>query len=400
MKYRLYALLHWGAKRLIGRYAPNQPFLLPPQHVELGSNEQDSKEKWHCFIQNSIIKEGDFAGTHFAGYIAEKRTWCLSSWIWTNAAIVRLLCKERKTEAAKVLADELATYQQACGGWVVRNDYDKTGAIPVLAPNDSAYIANNAFLQLYQLTGESKYLDIAKHCADWIIETSRPDYLVYTGYNMRDEKWEKDWVIVDTGFTAGLLANIALLTGEKKFKDYLILFVKRYIELFFMPDKCGFCTSIDKEDHHYGGMFSRGQAWALEGLIPAYRFLKDETIKDVIELTIQRLLKDQNRSGGWPYNLTRKMMGEDCKGIPIIASNMMEWYKETKNYEIIECAQRALNWCVKHTSIKGDSTGGIFSYTFEGAIVHSPYTSCAFVYSSVYAIELEEQINNAKNSIN
>lgn len=45
---------------------------------------------------------------------------------------------------------------------------------------------------------------MAKRCADWIIETARPDGMVYIGFNIRDNKWDKNCVIVDVGFTAGL----------------------------------------------------------------------------------------------------------------------------------------------------------------------------------------------------
>lgn len=77
----------------------------------------------------------------YAGYIAECNEWCLPSWIWTNAATIRMYCTTNNLLEAKALADRLAEKQQDCGGWIVRNDYDKHGAIPMLAPNDSAYIA-------------------------------------------------------------------------------------------------------------------------------------------------------------------------------------------------------------------------------------------------------------------
>ena len=66
-----------------------------------------------------------------------------------------------------------------------------------------------------------------------------------------------------------------------------------------------------------------------------YAFVSEQ-VREVIEKTICRLLIDQNKSGGWPYNLTRKMMGEDCKGTSVIAYNMMEWYSETKNPKILD----------------------------------------------------------------
>lgn len=396
--YRLYGIIHLLAKKIIGRSTLRAGKIKILQSYRRCKSLEESINLWHKFISHSQIG-GQVSGmnTHFAGYIAENDEWCLPSWIWTNAAIVRLWCETGELEKAKNLSNALMSFQQNCGGWIVRDDYDANGAKPILAPNDSAYIANNAFLSLYEVTKDKQYLNVAIRCADWIIETARPDGIVYTGYNMRDDKWDKSCVIVDTGFTAGLFAKLAEITGESKYLVFLELFVKRYIELFYITDKMGFCTSIDENNRQQGGMFARGQAWALEGLIPAYKVLKSDQIKTVIEETINNLLRQQRKNGGWPYNLTRKLMGEDCKAVSVIAKDMMDWYFLTNDERIIVSAQNALLWCINHTARDGEGKGGIFSYCTEGGVVKDLYTSCAFVYSSVYAVELEKQLNLCKS---
>ncbi len=392
LHYRLFGAIHKTAKRILRKTGPTGDFYFS-NLLDLGVSEQDVVYAWKDFIKASIVPTfSDFSDFHYAGYIAEKKEWCLPSWIWTNSSVVRMCCFIGDFKRATELGELLAEKQQACGGWIVRNDYDKNGAIPVLAPNDSAYIANNAFLKLYEITHERRYLVIARKCADWIIETARPDGLVYTGYNTRDGSWNESGVIVDTGFTAGLFANLAEITGERCYFSFLERFVKRYMELFYLPKKKGFCTSIDNNNKPQGGMFARGQAWALEGLIPAYRVLKDERIKEVIDSTVGTLLKEQLRNGGWSYNITRKLMGEDCKAVSVIAKDMMEWYEITGDVRIKDSAINALGWCRRHTAQKGEAKGGIFSYCSEGGIVKDLYTSCAFVYASAYAIELEKML--------
>lgn len=393
LKYRLYGFMHHSAKRILGRSNLSVGNILSSSSVKMGAKTSEASTLWDSFIQSSEIpSDSDHAGTLYAGYIGETEEWCLPSWIWTNAATVRAYCANSSLEKAKALADKLANQQQECGGWIVRNDYDKQGAIPMLAPNDSAYMANNAFVELYLATKEQKYLNIARKCADWIIETARPDGIVYTGYNMRDQKWDKSCVIVDTGFTGGLFSRLYEITKEEKYLNFLKRFVDRYIELFYIPSAHGFCTSIDKNDRQQGGMFGRGQAWALEGLIPAYKVLMDEKVKAVINDTINNLIKVQCKNGGWAYNLTKPLMGEDCKAVSVIAKNMMDWYAITKDGRIRQSAEKALEWCRKHTAFEGEAKGGIFSFCMEGAIVQNLYTSCAFVYASAYAIELEQML--------
>lgn len=364
--------------------------------LKLGVGANDCEDSWMKFIEHSIIPDGsENSGLHYAGFISEDiHQWCLPSWIWTNAATVSIFCtlgNESNIAEAKRLGDILISKQQECGGWIVRNDYEADGAHPILAPNDSAYIANNAMLSLYNATKDDKYLISARRCADWIMATARDNGMVYLGQEMKTGQWKKRSNIVDTGFTAGLFANLFEATGEEEYKDYLLRFLDAYIKLFYIPSKKGFATSI-MDDKQMGGMFGRGQAWALEGLIPAYRVLMTEKLKTIIAGVIDLLIAKQHKKGGWAYNLTREFLGEDCKAIPVIAKNMMDWNEICPEKRIIESAQKALNWCRDQTATVSEAEGGIFSFCMEGAIVHHLNTSTAFVYASAYAIELSRQL--------
>lgn len=395
--FRLYSLVHISAKKLLGRklLSVNQK-LLPFNKQPLGI-EVNVQEAWLEFIDNSKIDSSDsFGGFHYTGYILEKGEWCLPSWIWTDAALVRLFAAYGDLKNAEVLCDCLMHRQQECGGWIVRNDYDSSGAIPMLAPNDSSYIANNAFLTMFRATNDERYLNVARRCADWIIRTARADGMVYTGYNTRDKKWNKSNIIVDVGFTAALFANLTEITKDNVYKNFLVKFVNRYIDLFFDPNFNGFATSLDQSNYREGGFFGRGQAWALEGLIPAYRVLNDVRLKDIIEKTVNNLIRRQNGDGSWPYNLSRKLMGNDCKGVSVIARSIAEWYSIAHEEHLPKVVERAYDWCRKHTCNKGKARGGIFSFCTEGAVVKDLYSSCAFVYASVYAIELDKFLKNIK----
>lgn len=362
--------------------------------ISFGLDFKSAPTYWEKFIESSVIPEGyKYSGLYFTGYLSDNiNEWCLPSWIWTNAAIVRMYCNKGNKLKALKIADLLMKQQLECGGWIVRNDYTSEGSTPILAPNDSAYIANNCFIEVYKASQKIEYLEAAKKCANWIIKTSRPDGLVWTGYDMKNEKWVTEHVIVDTGFTAGLFANLYDITKEDKYKIFLEKFVKQYVKLFFNSSKKGFSTSVNINDQQGGGMFGRGQAWALEGLIPAYRVLKTDEIKKVIEVTINNLLKKQLKNGGWAYNFSKPLLGEDCKGVAVIAKSLTEWNMIEPNDQLVMSAQKALEWCVKQTANKEECKGGIFSFCMEGAVVHTFYTKTAFVYTSAYAIEVYDML--------
>lgn len=392
--YKFYCFLHKTVKSIIGVRVISNDFRGEGAiKLSLGVNEFAARDYWGRFLEHSLIADdNEHEGMHYAGYISDVSSWCHSSWIWTNAALVRTYCEIGSLEKAQILAEKLALLQLECGGWIVRNDYDRDGPIPMLAPNDSAYIANNAFVTLYKITKDNRYLNIASNCADWIIKTAQPDGMVPIGYDLKNKKWG-EVNIVDSGFTAGLFANLFEITRKNKYKDFLKKFVDKYIELFFIPSKNGFATSINENDEQTGGMFSRGQAWALEGLIPAYNVLQSEKIKTIIDNTVNTLLREQHKNGSWAYNITKPLLGEDCKGVSVIAKNLMDWYELFPDEKIFYAAKKALSWCIKHTSSDGPAEGGIFSFSMEGAIVYHLYTSTAFVYSSAYAIELYNKLH-------
>lgn len=354
-----------------------------------GISIKQAEEKWFDFIERSKIpKEYKNGGLCYAGYILDCEEWCLPSWIWTNAAVIRLMSRYDISKA-KQMADVLLRLQSKCGGWIVRNDYSADGMIPMLAPNDSAYLANNGLLSVYKITQEAKYLEAAEKCAAWIVATAREDGLVWVGMNARTGQWIRKNNIVDIGFTAGLFAELYIMTGKEEYKSYLAKFVDTYIRLFQKEDG-SFATGLNEKDEQIGGAFGRGQAWALEGLIPAYEVLREDKIGTAIEGIIDNLLKKQKRSGGWAYNLDRPLLGLDCKATSVIGMSLVKWYPYcTDQKRIKEAVQNALNWCLVNTvNDETKACGGIFAYCMEGAIVHHLYTSTAFVYSNAYAIEM------------
>lgn len=407
-----------GIKECVNEFKPQDTYILknqvyPKENLVVCSDRSSVKESykrkhsrlhfcgdlreaatlWQTFIDRAVIPEGyRNAGLCYAGYIHEYQAWCLPSWIWTNAAAVRYFCSTQNVTFAKCMGDILLDLQTDCGGWIVRNDYGRDSMIPQLAPNDSAYIANNACLSLYDATKDVKYLDAARGCAEWIMETARPDGFVYLGFDTKNQVWLKDKNIVDTGFTAGLFARMYEITGEEKYKGFLSNFIDKYIELFYDTDKKLFATAINAQDRRLGGSFGRGQAWALEGLIPAWRVLQSEELKQIIQNLVDQLLLLQTRNGGWAYNFDKPLMGVDCKAVPVIAYSLLKWYECNMDKRIFAAVKKALKWSACHTSKDGEGMGGIFSFTMEGAVVHHLYTNTAFVYSSVYALEVKNKM--------
>ena len=349
------------------------------------------------FIEQSRIpEEWKNGGLHFAGYIETKARWCLPSWVWTNASIVRYYFSIGENSKAIQLANKLLALQLQNGGWMVRYDFsDPEHSIsPVVAPNDSAYIARKALLTAYEKTKNSNFLNAAIKCADWIINEGCIDDMPMIGFNPETQKWGEN-NIVDVGFTADLFCKLFEITGELKYKNFADYFIKRYVELFYIGEG-KFATAINKNNQQLGGIFARGQAWALEGLIPYYEMTEDVKIKKIIEQVVDHLLQKQSGNGAWLYNLRSGFMGwatgYDNKGTPLLAHALQRCLdiieSEDRKKRIRIAIKKSVQWCKEHTYNVNGIGGMILSYNFEGAIVHSFYTKTAFVYSNCYLSEV------------
>jgi len=367
-------------------------------------------ELWDSFIYRSKIpKPWRNAGFHYSCFNLAENQWCAPSWIWTNAAIGRYYSRHVGSSELCILADSFLSVQLVDGGWIVR--YDLKGPegrlSQTVAPNDSAYICANTLLPAFISSGDIKYLHSAKRCAEWIMQHAQQDFLVYIGYELESRRWDKEANIVDVGFTADLFVKMYQVTGEGRYLDFAGKFLESYLETFYRGDGF-FSAAVDGRKKHRGtGLFTRGHAWALEGLIPYYVVTKNTSIKKVIDDVVELLLKIQSHDGSWLHvyrpGLLQLLSGPDCKGTPVIAHALLRW--AGCNKELGSCIEnavkRSVTWCMRHTATSGRGMGGIFSWNPEGAFAGKSQTSAACVYSNCYLREIVADARNlSKGTIN
>lgn len=345
-------------------------------------------EAWRSLLTESIVPPGwRNSGLHTVCYLRHSSQWSLSNWIWTSAAIARYYASVGDGYNLLRIADALMTHQLSSGAWVVRFDYLSGGTTPIVAPNDSAYIASHALLGAYELTKEQRYIDAAEKCAAWIMNTAQPDGMVPFGYDQSTGRWVTEVNIVDVGFTAELFTHLYTLTNNSDYLNFGQRFASAYISKFRDQADGSFATSIRGDGRQFGGRFARGQAWALEGLIPIAMISEDTELEMVVDGIVDVLLESQRSDGSWAYNLEHRYSGADCKGIPVIAKSLATWGVARNNTRALDAAAHALTWAREHTKLEGEAAGGIFSYSVEGGVTHSFYKEAAFVYASSYALE-------------
>jgi len=376
--------------------------LVLKEPTSLASKRDGRSLAWAYILSaHNTFKSSRFHGTFFAAYDLDNRSFRLNSWVWCSAIVVKALLGEYKLtgddkhlQLAKETVKAMLRFQRQegdeAGGIMVRWDVwpdSPIGIVPWLAPNDSAIIGSYALLPLYQATGDTKYLNAAVKIGEWILRRGMTEGgQLYVGYREDLGVWDKSWLYVDAGFTGTLFEELFWITGEARWKEALRLFIDDFIQRFGCEEGCFYRTWYAAREMDRG-IFARGQGWALDGLISAYRVLKEREYLQKIMACADYLVEHQNANGSWNYMLNIEDSGECNKGTPVIAYHLLrlsELIPEATKY--ISSAKKALEWCEEHQYRGPDqfAVGGIHARNAEGCIVAFPNTDTIFTYGVAY----------------
>ncbi len=124
-------------------------------------------------------------------------------------------------------------------------------------------------------------------------------------------------------------------------------------------------------------IFSRGQAWCLFGLASAWKLFKDKKLAIAIKRLVDFLIKSQDESGAWCYDLGNKRLGFDVKGSAVIANALIEAlpaYQESKGdvSRLKEACLKAWEFLMNNQKkfLQGPLPGALCEENEEGAIIY------------------------------
>lgn len=347
------------------------------------------------------IPGGRYNGTYQCAFDLDAQAYRLTSWIWTSGIVVKALAGERgfSQHSARIDASLLAARDallglqikegKNSGGYEVRWDVTRaepSGILRWIAPNDAAMLGSQGLMTLHALFPDGRCLEAAERIAQWIMTScTRPDGLVYVGCDARTNRWNSDWLYVDCAFTTTLFRDLYHQTRDEAYAQWTRAFIAAFVKAFLRPD--GLFDAFSGEMRvHKGHVFTRGQAWALDGLLSAHEVTPDEELLTIAEATLRRLQETQNPDGSWYYSLLSPQSGKDAKAVPIIANHALRLHGRRPQAWLVELAARALDWCTAQQAPANVpfAGGGIGSYTSEGAITGKTSASIIFSYSVAY----------------
>lgn len=368
----------------------------------------DEKEDYLEILSKMTIKNKPFTNFFQTAYDFQDNEYRLQSWVWTSAIPYYCLLKIDSSKYQKILNNLINEIfikidnSLYSGAFEIRWDINSsTNQIDkIIAPNDLSMMVNYILLETYKLNKDHQILSKIMNISDWIIENSVFDEgLIMSGFSTVKNSWDKSWLYVDSGFILTLFSELYKETKDCKYYDFSKNFSDQYIKKFYDLENKYFIKTIYFDTKITNKtFFTRGQAWALEGLISWYAVVKEENIYQIISNLIKTLVKFQNKNGSWNYIADNPKSGECAKTTPIIAYQMLRFLKVTREYNenIIKSVNGALKWCRDKLKTNNKDFVGIDSFTIEGNIVGKRYSSSSFTYSIAYYLLANHSLNNIK----
>lgn len=382
------------------------------------------------FLLDSQIqhpKASAFTGSLYGQYNYDDRCYRLPHWLWSDApAVSAFLALERHRDTASQAYAEAAIdigkvmLKHQCldensdiyGAVLSRYRYYTHYENPFEAlygPNDTSFMVKWALLPLYVLTKESRYLKRSLIAMDWVAEVILSKEYLPSHYYEGSQSWEKG-AFVDTGFTTeGFLAiNPFVDEGRKKrYAQAVRKFIDRYLDQFKL--RSGFyCSDITPHGEQRGILFSRGQGWALEGLLAAFQLSQEQKYLDEAIALASVLTSVQRNDGAWPFWIGRteadermqRRGGTGDKGTALLALLYVQLYEVIGKKKYLTVAERAISWCEENMStVAGNGFGGIHAVSKGAGIIDFPYydmgtgyTNAFYILAKIRYLEIEKDL--------
>ena len=261
--------------------------------------------------------------------------------------------------------------------------------------SDGGFLAGWGWIPLYEATGDKRFLDA---CETYIAKM-RP---VLDAFPMPPQEWLpgiRNWTaftIDESGFGTEGIAALYQVTGRDDLVDLCRVYVDQHIALFERPD--GFWQRqynfpdgrVDNTE-----FMTRGMAWAMEGLVAAYRCTRDAKYLQKAVKMADAMLAFQRDDGAWSFRFTgpKPAGGDADKGTAVWCVLLYQLYAETSDPRHLASARRAMKW-LENNQYKGPNIhalGGVVSASGEAGITYRMYfPMCCHYTSSFFGLALLE----------
>ncbi|HEC93292.1 MAG TPA: terpene cyclase, partial [Candidatus Atribacteria bacterium] len=210
-------------------------------------------------------------------------------------------------------------------------------------------------LDLYQRTGDSKYLEAAKLGGDWLVTMQKPNGVMKPYKRYDGKKWvcgQKESLLYN-GQVLSAFSRLYKTTEEKKYYNAAQKIANHFIQR-IAKDGC-----FLGDDYRNKNPIS--SVWAVKSLLDFYRINPKETYKNIIFGCSKGLLNRQLDDPTYPLNYGRWQMAFSTSGNGWLAEVMMEIYHFCREQGETDCEKykkavlRVIRWLIQNTYSEDNS---------------------------------------------
>ncbi len=205
-------------------------------------------------------------------------------------------------------------------------------------------------LDLYERTGDSRYLESAKLGGDWLTTMQRPDGIIYA---YKNQYASGEWVygenesLLYNGQVLSALSRLYIITGETRYYDVATRIAQH------------FSARVEKEgcflgdDYRWPNPIS--SAWIAMSLLDFYKINKEDYYRNIILECSAELLKRQPKDINNPLYHGSWYRAYSTSGNGWLAEVMMEMYRFCQAQNLDGCDEykeaiiRVIRWIIQNT---------------------------------------------------
>ena len=204
-------------------------------------------------------------------------------------------------------------------------------------------------LRLYDLTGESKYLESAKLAGDWLTTMQGPEGFMKPYVRYSDGKWVHGTQesLLYNGQVLSSLSKLYGATGEKKYYDTAELIAKR------------FAKKYEEEQGYIEGEYRKknpiSNSWVVMSLMDFYKVNQDDYYRGIIFELSDIILGNQINDKNDPLNYGRWNGAYSTSGNGWISEVMTDLYRFGKEQGKEDCEKykdavvKVIRWLIQNT---------------------------------------------------